>query len=257
MLTAGIDVGTKTIKIVVIDDNIKLKDYIIIPSGKDSVKSIKQAWDNLKTERNKIELLICTGAGYKIANGDGFVTEVSAAAKGGKISYPESKIVVDIGAEEGRAIKVNNKGKIEDFAINEKCAAGAGAFIESMARALELSLEEMGTLSISSTENVAMNAQCAVFAESELVTLIHAKTPKNDMAKAIHNAIADRIISMMRRIGIQEKILLIGGVARNIGFVDCLNNLLETKVIIPKIPEILVAYGAALLGKEDNFSKIV
>ncbi len=116
-----------------------------------------------------------------------------------------------------------------DFAINEKCAAGTGAFIEAMARALEVTLEELGPLSLQSTRAVAMNAQCAVFAESELVSLVHAKTPKPDMARAVHDAIADRIVSMARRVGLEKEIMLIGGLARNVGFVASLKRELETR----------------------------
>jgi len=141
---------------------------------------------------------------------------------------------------------------VVDFAINEKCAAGAGAFTEAMARALEVGIEELGPLSLKSTQEVAMNAQCAVFAESELVTLVHAKTPKPDMARAIHNAIADRITSMVRRVGMEEKIVLIGGVAKNVGFVDSLNQQLGTEVLIPEDNEFVGALGAALIAAEDD-----
>jgi benzoyl-CoA reductase subunit D len=154
--------------------------------------------------------------------------------------------VIDVGAEEGRAIKVDESGRVVDFAINEKCAAGAGAFTEAMARALEVKIEEMGPLSLKSTQVVPMNAQCAVFAESELVTLVHSKVPKPDMARAIHDAIADRIVSMVRRVGIEKEIMLIGGVAHNIGFVSSLNQGLKTEVIVPEDPEYVGALGAAL-----------
>lgn len=255
MLTAGIDVGAKTIKIAVVEDG-KMVDHVIVPAGQDAEAAIAKAWDALKTDRQKIQTIVATGTGRKSTKGSqGFVTEVAAAAKGGVAMFPEVRTVIDVGAEEGRAIKVSAEGKVVDFAINEKCAAGAGAFCEAMARALEVSLEEMGSMSLASTGNVAMNAQCAVFAESELVTLVHSNTPKPDMAKAIHDAISDRIVSMVRRVGMQEKVALIGGVARNKGFVQSLKNDLETEVLIPEDPEIVAAFGAALLAAEGNFSK--
>jgi benzoyl-CoA reductase subunit D len=179
------------------------------------------------------------------------VTEVGADARGVIHLFPEARTVIDVGAEEGRAIKVDARGKVVDFAINEKCAAGAGAFTEAMARALDVTLEELGPLSLQSTKAIPMNAQCAVFAESEVVSLVHAKTPKPDMARAIHDAIADRITSMVRRVGVEEKIALIGGVARNPGFVRSLEEDLSTKVLIPDVPQFVGAMGAAIVATDN------
>ncbi|MFH1033506.1 MAG: acyl-CoA dehydratase activase [Pseudomonadota bacterium] len=255
MITAGIDVGAKTVKIAVAQDG-KLLESVMVPAGQDAATALDQAWRDLKTAKDKISVVVATGSGRKMATmAHGFVTEVSAASKGGVMVFPQARTVIDVGAEEGRAIKVDESGKVIDFAINEKCAAGAGAFTEAMARALEVSIEQMGRMSLTSSGSVAMNAQCAVFAESELVTLVHSKTPKPDMAKAIHEAIADRIISMVRRVGMQEKVALIGGVARNVGFVDSLNKGLGIEALIPQFPEIVSALGAAVLAAEGNYSK--
>jgi benzoyl-CoA reductase subunit D len=255
MLTAGIDIGAKTVKIAVAEDG-KLIDHVMVPAGEDAETAIADAWDRLKTKADDLEVLVATGSGRKSTKrAKGYVTEVAAAAKGGVTLFPDARTVIDVGAEEGRAIRVDEAGKVVDFAINEKCAAGAGAFCEAMARALEVSLEELGQMSLKSEGKVAMNAQCAVFAESELVTLVHNKTPKPDMARAIHDAISDRIVSMVRRVGLQEKLALIGGVARNVGFVHSLNSDLGSEVLIPEIPEIVSALGAAILGAEGNYSK--
>ena len=255
MLTAGIDVGAKTVKIVTARDG-KIVDYVITPAGEDAEAAIETAWQKLKTDVKDLEIIVATGSGRKSTKrATGFVTEVAAAARGAVALFPEARTVIDVGAEEGRAIKIDETGKVVDFAINEKCAAGAGAFCEAMARALEVSLEEMGAMSLESTGQVAMNAQCAVFAESELVTLVHNQTPKPDMARAIHDAISDRIVSMVRRVGMAEKVALIGGVARNVGFVHSLKNDLGTDVLVPEVPEIVSAFGAALLAAEDRYSK--
>jgi len=255
MLTAGIDVGAKTVKIVVAADG-RIVDYAIVPAGQDAQAAIEQAWGKLKTKAEDIEVIVATGSGRKSTQrAQGFVTEVAAAARGAIALFPEARTVIDVGAEEGRAIKIDETGKVLDFAINEKCAAGAGAFCEAMARALEVSLEEMGAMSLNSTGKVAMNAQCAVFAESELVTLVHNQTPKPDMARAIHDAISDRIVSMVRRVGMAEKVALIGGVAKNVGFVHSLNGDLGAQVLIPEEPEIVAALGAALLGAQDKYAK--
>ena len=119
-----------------------------------------------------------------------------------------------------------------------------------MARALEVPLEEFGPLSLESDRNIPMNAQCAVFAESEVVSLVHAKTPKKDIARAVHDAIASRISSMVRRVGVEPAVALIGGLAYNVGFIDSLGRDLETELLIPPDPEYTTAIGAAVVAAE-------
>jgi predicted CoA-substrate-specific enzyme activase len=250
MITAGLDIGAKTIKIVILKDGNVIGQALVL-AGYDVQESLNKAWDEVLPKAGipmkQIERFISTGAGKKEADmAQGQITEVSAAAKGAIFLDGRVRTVIDVGAEEGRAIKVNAGGKVVDFAINEKCAAGVGAFVEAMARALEVELEDLGPLSLQSTQAVTMNAQCAVFAESELVTLVHAKTPKPDMARAVHDAIADRTVSIVRRVGMEKEVMLVGGLAKNVGFIKSLNRELETEVIIPEHPEFVSALGAAL-----------
>jgi benzoyl-CoA reductase subunit D len=252
MITAGVDCGSKNVRVVIVKDG-EIMARSMVPAGMDTAKASQDAYDKALADAGiaarDVEKVVATGAGR---NEPGFkndvVTEVGADARGAIHLFPEARTVIDVGAEEGRAIKIDARGKVVDFAINEKCAAGAGAFTESMARALEVKLEELGPLSLESTKAIPMNAQCAVFAESEVVTLVHKKTSKQDMARAIHDAIADRITSMVRRVGIEEKIVLIGGVSYNVGFVKSLEEDLETKVLIPDEPEFVGALGAALVA---------
>ena len=255
MLTAGIDVGAKTVKLVLAADG-QVKGKIILPAGQDAAAAVAGAWDGLDAAPGQMERIIATGLGKaSVKEASGFVSEIAAAARGARALYPEALCVVEVGAEEGRAVRISPEGKVTDSIINEKCAAGAGAFAESMARALEVSLEEFGRLSLESSGKVAMNAQCAVFAESELVALLHNNTPKQDMAKAVLEAMSERITSMVRRIGLAEPLVLIGGLARNVGFVQCLNAGLKTQVMVPDQPEIVGAFGAALLGAEGGFAQ--
>ena len=252
MITAGVDCGSKNVRVVILKDG-EIIGHSMVPAGMDTGKAAQEAYDKALTDAgiaaDDIEKVVATGAGRNEPEfRNDIVTEVGADARGAIHLFPEARTVIDVGAEEGRAIKIDAEGKVVDFAINEKCAAGAGAFTESMARALEVKLEELGPLSLESTQAIPMNAQCAVFAESEVVTLVHKKTSKQDMARAIHDAIADRITSMVRRVGIEEKIALIGGVAYNVGFVKSLEEDLETKVLIPEQPEFVGALGAALVA---------
>ncbi len=252
MFTAGVDVGAKTIKIILLKDNLII-GQTIIPVGYDLKESTQAAWADALPQAgvqlNQIDRILSTGAGRKeVSEAHDQVSEVSAVARGAIGLESRIRTVIDVGAEEARAIRIDAGGKVVDFAINEKCAAGTGAFTEAMARALEVTIEQLGPLSLLSTRAVAMNAQCAVFAESELVTLIHSQTPKPDIARAVHEAIADRIVSLVRRVGMEKEVLLVGGVARNVGLVELLRRELDTEIFIPETPETVGAYGAALLA---------
>jgi benzoyl-CoA reductase subunit D len=171
--------------------------------------------------------------------------------KGANYFFAGARTVADVGAEEGRAAKLDEQGNAVDFVVNEKCAAGAGAFIEAMSRALETDLEEMGPMALSSDKEIPMNAQCAIFAESEVVGLIHARTEKRDVSKAIHDAVASRIASMIRRIGVNQDVVMMGGVAYNPGFVEAMKRELKLETIhIPDAPEYGMAVGAAIVASE-------
>ncbi|MBU0518199.1 CoA activase [bacterium] len=255
MITAGIDMGARSIRVLI------LKDGEVLARGEstagfDTAESAELAFNEALEKagitKDQLDKIVATGAGRESApQATDTVTDVGAAARGAHEVAPQARTIIDIGAEEGRAIKTNGNGKVMDFAVNEKCAAGAGSFTEAMSRALEVELEEFGALSLESTESIPMNAQCAVFAESEVVSLLHAKTPKQDIARAVHDAIADRIVSMVRRVGIEPEIALIGAVSRNPGFVDALKRGLERDVIIPDDAEFVGALGAALVATDE------
>lgn len=254
MITAGVDCGAKNTKVVILKDGDIISKSTVL-SGFDQKGAAQQAFDEAlsqaKLTKDDVKHITATGAGKKEVDfANSTVTEVGADAKGATSLFPSVKTVIDVGAEEGRAIKCDGTGKVIDFAINEKCAAGAGSFTESMARALEVEVEDLGDLSLKSTRNIQMNAQCAVFAESEVVTLVHAKTPKEDMAKAVHDAIASRITSMARKIGVESDVALIGGVAKNKGFVKALKDDLDMELKLPDDPEYVTALGAAIAAAQ-------
>ena len=254
MITAGIDMGAKNIRVLILKDGEVLarSEQLAGFETEESAKiAFRKALDQAGLTMEQIDRIVATGAGRESAPlAQDSVTDVGAAARGAITLVPQARTVIDVGAEEGRAIKTDEAGKVIDFAVNEKCAAGAGSFTEAMSRALEVPLEEFGKLSLKATKTIPMNAQCAVFAESEVVSLLHAKTPKEDISRAVHDAIADRIISMVRRVGIMPEVALIGAVSRNAGFVDSLNRGLERDVIIPENAEYVGALGAALVAAE-------
>lgn len=251
MINIGIDCGAKNIKIIVLrDGNIIAKEQT--PTGFEARNNAFRLFESVikKTgiSKESIDSVTSTGSGRKTIDfATNSITDVTAATKGAQALYPNVRTVIDVGAEEGRGIRCNDKGGIVDFAINEKCAAGAGAFTEAMSRALEIPIEQFGPLSMESDKEIPLNAQCAVFAESEVVSLLHAKTEKKDIAKAINDAVAARISSMVRKVGFEKEIAIVGGVAYNIGFIRSIKNYLESDVIVPEYPEYIGALGAALV----------
>lgn len=257
MITAGIDCGSKNIKVVIVKEGAIISTASVL-SGFDQEESaeqvLKSALEKAGIAREDVKHITATGAGMEaIKFSNDTITTITADARGTYILFPSARTIIDIGAEEGLVVKLDDQGKVKDFGINEKCAAGAGAFIEAMSRALEVDIEQMGELSLKSTKKIPMNAQCTIFAESEVVSLIHQKTLKEDIIRAVLDAIADRNTSMVRQIGIEKEVALIGGVANNIGFVDAMNRNLGFDLLIPKdgvAPEYVSALGAALRAQE-------
>jgi benzoyl-CoA reductase subunit D len=254
MKTAGIDIGAKTVKVVVAEQG-RVLARSLVPAGLDTAaatqQAVAQALAEARLQPADVASFMATGTGRKTcALTQREITEVGAAAKGINHLLKSCRTVIDVGAEEGRTVRCDERGKVLDFAFNEKCAAGAGTFAEGMARALQVPLEELGPLSLRSKQALQMNAQCAVFAESEVVTLIHAKTPREDIARAVLDAVASRIISMVRKVGFEKDVALIGGMARNPGFVDALQRGLAMDIFVPEGPEYVGALGAALAAAE-------
>lgn len=256
MPSAGIDIGAKNTKVLVLDGK-KVLSKTKVLTGLETRQAVEEAFEKALQaagiSKDKIGRVVVTGVGkqeFPFEHAE--VSEVKADAKGLVFLFPAARTVIDVGAEEGRGIKCSPEGRVVDFTLNEKCAAGSGSFTEAMARALEVPVEELGGISRQSTQAIPMNAQCAVFAESEVVSLLHAKTSKPDIARAVHEAIASRISSMVRKIGIEKEVALIGGVAKNAGFVDALKSDLGLEVFVPAEPEFVGALGAALLAQEEN-----
>ena len=236
MITAGIDVGAKNVKVVFLKDDNIIGKY----SGTmevDRKASVREVFDtcmaNTGIEKKDIEYTVSTGAGANLVDfAQKQSTVVTCDAYGTLKLEPSVRTIIDIGANEARAIKCDENGKVKDFALNEKCAAGSGAFVEAMARAMEVSLEEFADLSLSSTKTIPINAQCAIFAESEVVSLVHEETDRNDICRAVHDAMAGRIASMARRVRLEKEVAIIGGVARNKGMIDSLKRDLNMDFIL-------------------------
>ena len=249
MIVAGIDVGGKNIHVVIKKDG-RILGKTTGPSGIKKAETVEQLYNEVLKKtgltRKDVERVVATGSAAKrVTFANGGIPDASADAQGVIKLIPTARTIIGVGAEEGRTIKVSPDGRVLDFAINEKCAAGTGTFVEAMSRALEVSVDEMAKITLESTQTLSMNAQCAVFGESEVVSLIHQKTPKPDIARAVMNAIAGRISSVARIVGLEKDIVMVGGMAKNAGFVDSLKKTIEMDVLVPNDPDYMGALGAA------------
>jgi len=254
MITAGIDIGSTTIKIVIIKDN------AIIGSGKTyagttPAQTAKNLYNKTLTDsditENKIDAIATTGYGRRLVNfGDIVLTEIRACAIGAAFVLPEILVrtIIDVGGQDTKVISISEDGEIEGFSMNDKCAAGTGRFLEMLASRLDMTYEEFVTAALESFDTLLqMNSTCAVFAESEAIGMLAKGEKKGNIAAAAHHAIASRIASMVRRTAVAaENCLFTGGGALNRALVKALEEQLGNKILIPQDPQLIVAIGAAL-----------
>ena len=257
MYTCGIDIGSVSTEVVILDrkDN-KIASYIITSTGSNSKEAAKKALDNAckkdNISKDSIKAIVATGYGrINIPFADKNITEISCHARGAISTFPDLKTVIDIGGQDSKVIKIENGNPI-DFLMNDKCAAGTGRFLEVMARALEIDIEHFADIFIKTNKKVNITSTCTVFAESEIVSLIGQGIDKNMIIKGLIYSIADRITSMVERVGLEEPVCMTGGVAKNLGVVKALEEKLNTKIYIPDEPQITGALGAAYLAQKMN-----
>jgi len=252
MAAAGVDIGTLTVKVVILKNGevaSRAKAFSGFDPAKSADEAMATALEDAKLSAADLKHVTATGSGMELApNCNTTISMMGADAKAGVRLFPKARTVIDIGAEEARAVKCDDKGIMLDFVVNERCAAGAGAFIEAMARALELKMEDMGPLSLKAERASTINASCVIFGESDVVTLIHRQESKPEIARAVFDAMADRVSSMVRRLGVNPDVVLVGGVAKDVGFVASLKRKLGIDLFIPENPEFAGALGAALVA---------
>lgn len=251
-LTAGIDMGTQRVKVVVLKGKEILsrsQAFCGFEPTQAAEQAFKEALKSVNLSRDDILHVTATGAGVEMAPfKDSTISMMGADARAGTYFFPSTRTVIDVGAEDARAVSCDEKGTMLDFVVNARCAAGAGTFIEAMARALEVELEEMGALSLKAERASPINASCVIFAESDVVSLIHREEPKPEIARAIFDAMAERVSSMVRRLGVKPDVTLVGGVAKDVGFVDSLKRTLGIDILIPEESLFAGAVGAALIA---------
>lgn len=251
----GIDSGSTSTNAVILNQNRELIASAVIRTGAKSGESaqriLKEILEKAGLQRSDLIKIVSTGYGrVSIPFADENVTEISCHGKGAHYLNPQIRTILDIGGQDSKAIHLNEKGDVTDFVMNDKCAAGTGRFLEMMARTLEVGIEDLGVLSLKSTENIEISSMCSVFAESEVISLIAQNKETSDIAHGIHMAIAAKAISLMRRVGLEPGYMMTGGVAKNPGVVKVLEEQLKAPLYISGEPEIVGALGAALYGLE-------
>jgi predicted CoA-substrate-specific enzyme activase len=254
MITAGVDMGAITAKAAIFDDRDLLASAVIL-AGYDraaaAVQVLDQALAWAEIARERVTRLVGTGYGrVQVHGADRTVTEITCHARGAHYLCPTVRTVIDIGGQDSKAISVGPGGKVLDFVMNDKCAAGTGRFLEVMARALEEDLVAFGCLALSAPHRVTISSTCTVFAESEVITHVAAGVPKEALIAGIHDAIAARVATLVGRIPVRKDVVLTGGVARNVGVVHMLEERLGHEIVVPKEAQLAGAIGAALIARE-------
>jgi predicted CoA-substrate-specific enzyme activase len=254
VIVAGVDIGSLTAKAVILQDS-NILSYSITPTGSNVVKvaedTLTAALDKAELSRDHLAAVVSTGYGRaKVPLASKSITEITCDAKGTRHLFPGTRMVIDIGGQDCKVISLDQEGRVIDFVMNDKCAAGTGRFLEVMAQALEIDLEQLGTASLKHKKSVVISSMCTVFAESEVISLIAEGYPKEDILNGLHQAIASRVSAMVQSLHVENSITLGGGVAKNAGVVQALEQNLKVKMRVPPEPQIIAALGAAVCAQE-------
>ena len=257
MYVMGIDSGSTSTNAVIMDQDRQIKAFSVVRTGAKSGVSadrvLKDVLEKAGLQREDIGWIVSTGYGrVSIEFADENVTEISCHGKGAHYFNPDVRTILDIGGQDSKGIRLNENGEVRDFVMNDKCAAGTGRFLEMIARTLEVSLDELGAIALTSQEKIEITSMCSVFAESEVISLIANNKEKADIADGVCHAIANKAFGLLRRAGMEPEFMMTGGVAKNPGVVRAVEEKIGAKLYICKEPEIVGATGAALYALEKN-----
>ncbi|MTE01646.1 2-hydroxyglutaryl-CoA dehydratase [Paracoccus sp. YIM 132242] len=252
----GIDFGSTTAKTVILDLKGKRVAHAVAHMGAvsgDGVKaSIKMALDQAGLTQADMGRTVSTGYGRRMLDmADKNYTEITCHARGAVAMVPGARLVIDIGGQDSKVIAVDDNGLVAQFAMNDRCAAGTGKFLEVLARAVEVDLDKLGELALGAREKLKISSMCATFAETEVISLLAEGHPKTDVMGAVHAAIAARTLGLVGRVGKKGPVVMTGGVARNPAAVHYIEQALDMPLILPELPQIAGALGAALIGLDD------
>lgn len=252
----GIDFGSMASKAVILDEEQHIVSSSVVMKGAVSetgvTLAIEGALKQAGLEMTDIFRTVSTGYGRrKLDIVDRSITEITCHARGAIYLFPECRTVVDIGGQDSKVILVDSQGFVQQFAMNDRCAAGTGQFLEVLSRAMELNLDDIGEMSLTSTEKITVSSMCTVFAETEVISLLAEGKAKQDILAGVHTATAGRVAGMVQRVGIRKPVAMTGGVSRNIGMVKALESVLNVTLMVSPHSQLAGALGAALYAWND------
>lgn len=245
-MVVGVDLGSRTIKVAAVEGG-RLAAFKIAESGYDPHRqSLEMIRDYCPGK------IVATGYGRHLAKrhfADDVITEIKAHATGARYFFSDCRTILDVGGQDTKVIALDQSGRVQNFQMNDKCAAGTGRFLEIMAASLGYNLSEFGTAAMRGMNNVSISNMCTVFAESEVISLKNHGAAPADIAKAVHISVIERLIAMLARIGYGDAVVFTGGVAKNPAAVNLLKERLGVNILVPDPPDIVGALGAALYGE--------
>jgi len=252
---AGVDVGSTQTKAAIIDEDRKLIGTALIDTGSNVVAAAEEVFQLVLNRsgigNEEVEYVIGTGYGrYRVTFGNEQITEISCHGRGAVHMFPKTRTVVDMGGQDTKAIRISESGEIEDFCMNDKCAAGTGRFLGAAAEALEMTLDDLGPTALRYNKPVKISTTCTVFAESEVLSWLGKGKKVEDILWGVHESIATRSGGLMRRVGIEDEITFTGGVTRNVAMVKALEERLGKKLNISEDSHYMGAIGAALFAMD-------
>jgi predicted CoA-substrate-specific enzyme activase len=258
MTYLGIDLGSLSCDAVLVDHNGELLATSVVPTGARNQEAIERVTGEVLAQagvaREAVKAVISTGYGRnRVEDRMASVTEITCHARGINALKPDVQLLIDIGGQDSKTIRLDGGGQVVDFAMNDKCAAGTGRFLEAMARALQVNIEVLSRLDRGARKDLTISSMCTVFAESEVVSLIAEGIEVKEITRGINRAIASRIYALVKRVardldGIS--IAMSGGVARNEGVVRALSTVLNSRIYVPPVPDTVGALGAALIARD-------
>ena len=260
MYFAGVDIGSTMTKVVLMDKGDNLLSFIKGPTGAEhrqlANEVMRQALEQASLQIDDISYIVATGYGrLNVPFADRQITELSCHARGVSILFPNTRTAIDIGGQDAKCMRIDN-GRLVNFVMNDKCAAGTGRFLEVTATTLGIKLEDMGDISLKATNQIQISNLCTIFAQQEVVALLSRGEKLENILAGLHDALASRVAALARRLRIEPDLVLTGGVAKNIAMVKAMRQNLGCEIFVPEEPLLTGALGAAILAKEAHMKAV-
>jgi len=255
MITAGIDIGSSSAKIVIMENN-KILNHAVILTQPDSVATseaiLREGLKRSKLTKQDLKYIVATGYGrINVPYSDEYITEISCHARGAHWFFPSVQTILDMGGQDCKAIRCNERGQVSNFIMNDKCAAGTGRFLEIIAETLAIPLEEIGPLSLQASGTIPISSVCAVFARQEIVSSLRRGESKENILFSLFESIATRVMGLVSKVGIESDFVVTGGIAKNIGVLAQIRNKIgDANTLVCGEPQIVGALGAAVFAFE-------